>query len=162
MVRVASLCESEILKKKNESATGCSTKNTLSQLRSYEKANVCFICLRLVEDSDGLRPSLRGVQGVAAGVPRRELVITQEDEAGTGFRLERPGEARAADGVWPDSLRPKTPTIFNQPFSPRRDPGQLIGWVEYSAGCEGVGGAGVGHTFTGVICSCRENGQTHG
>lgn len=48
-----------------------------------------FICLRLVEDSDGLRPSRRGVQGVAAGVPRRELVITQEDDAGTGFRLKR-------------------------------------------------------------------------
>lgn len=51
-----------------------------------------FMCLRLVEDSDGLRPSLRGVQGVAAGVPRRELVITQEDEAGTGFRLKRRGQ----------------------------------------------------------------------
>lgn len=50
--------------------------------------------------------------------------------------------------------------IFNQSFSPRRDPGQLIGWVENSAGCEGVGGAGVGHTFTGVICSCREHRQT--
>lgn len=48
-----------------------------------------FICLRLVEDSDGLRPSRRGVQDVAAGVPRRELVITQEDDAGTGFRLKR-------------------------------------------------------------------------
>lgn len=47
-------------------------------------------CLRLVEDSDGLRLSLRGVQGVAAGVPNRVLVITQEDDAGTGFRLERP------------------------------------------------------------------------
>ncbi len=46
-------------------------------------------CLRLVEDSDGLRLSLRGVQGVAAGVPNRVLVITQEDDAGTGFRLER-------------------------------------------------------------------------
>lgn len=45
-------------------------------------------CLRLVEDSDGLRLSLRGVQGVAAGVPNRVLVITQEDDAGTGFRLE--------------------------------------------------------------------------
>lgn len=45
-------------------------------------------CLRLVEDSDGLRLSLRGVQGVAAGVPSRELVITQEDDAGIGFRLE--------------------------------------------------------------------------
>ena len=44
--------------------------------------------LRLVEDSDGLRLSLRGVQGVAAGVPNRVLVITQEDDAGTGFRLE--------------------------------------------------------------------------
>lgn len=46
-------------------------------------------CLRLVEDSDGLRLSLRGVQGVAAGVPNRVLVITQEDDAGTGFRLQR-------------------------------------------------------------------------
>lgn len=46
------------------------------------------LCLRLVEDSDGLRLSLRGVQGVAAGVPNRVLVITQEDDAGTGFRLE--------------------------------------------------------------------------
>lgn len=46
-------------------------------------------CLRLVEDSDGLRLSLRGVQGVAAGVPSRVLVITHEDDAGTGFRLER-------------------------------------------------------------------------
>lgn len=46
-------------------------------------------CLRLVEDSDGLRLSLRGVQGVAAGVPNRVLVITQEEDAGTGFRLER-------------------------------------------------------------------------
>lgn len=45
-------------------------------------------CLRLVEDSDGLRLSLRGVQGVTAGVPNRVLVITQEDDAGTGFRLE--------------------------------------------------------------------------
>lgn len=45
-------------------------------------------CLRLVEDSEGLRLSLRGVQGVAAGVPNRVLVITQEDDAGTGFRLE--------------------------------------------------------------------------
>lgn len=53
------------------------------------EAKYLFICLRLVEDSDGLRPSRRGVQGVAAGVPRRELVITQEDDAGTGFRLKR-------------------------------------------------------------------------
>lgn len=45
-------------------------------------------CLRLVDDSEGLRPSLRGVQGVAAGVPNRVLVITQEDDAGTGFKLE--------------------------------------------------------------------------
>lgn len=44
-------------------------------------------CLRLVEDSEGLRLSLRGVQGVAAGVPNRVLVITQEDDPGTGFRL---------------------------------------------------------------------------
>lgn len=50
--------------------------------------------------------------------------------------------------------------IINQPFSPRRDPGQFIGWVENSAGCEGVGGAGMGHTFTRVICSCREHRQT--
>lgn len=64
----------------------------LTRLRSNEEVNIWFICLRLVEDSDGLRPSLRGVQGVAAGVPRRELVITQEDDAGTGFRLERRGE----------------------------------------------------------------------
>lgn len=45
-------------------------------------------CLRLVEDSEGLRLSLRDVQGVAAGVPSRVLVITQEDDAGTGFKLE--------------------------------------------------------------------------
>lgn len=45
-------------------------------------------CLRLVEDSDGMRLSLRGVQGVTAGVPNRQLVITQEDDEGTGFRLE--------------------------------------------------------------------------
>lgn len=44
-------------------------------------------CLRLVDDSEGLRPSLRGVQGVAAGVQNRLLVITQEEDAGTGFRL---------------------------------------------------------------------------
>lgn len=43
--------------------------------------------LRLVEDSEGLRLSLRDVQGVAAGVPSRVLVITQEDDAGTGFKL---------------------------------------------------------------------------
>lgn len=50
---------------------------------------MCFeACLRLVEDSDGLRLSLRGVQGVAAGVANKVLVITQEDDAGTGFRLE--------------------------------------------------------------------------
>lgn len=49
-------------------------------------------CLRLVEDSDGLRLSLRGVQGVAAGVPNRLLVITQADDAGTGFRLKREGK----------------------------------------------------------------------
>lgn len=41
-----------------------------------------------MEDSEGLRLSLRGVQGVAAGVPNRVLVITQEDDAGTGFRLK--------------------------------------------------------------------------
>lgn len=45
-------------------------------------------CLRLVEDSEGLRLSLWGVQGVAAGVPRRVLVITQEEDAGTGFKLQ--------------------------------------------------------------------------
>lgn len=68
---------------------------------------------------------------------------------------------RAAEGGVARQLRPKKNTnIFNHPFSPRRDPGQLIGWVENSAGCEGVGGAGVGHTFTGVICSCREHRQT--
>lgn len=51
--------------------------------------SLCFEpCLRLVEDSDGLRPSLRGVQGVAAGVVNKVLVITQEDDAGTGLRLE--------------------------------------------------------------------------
>lgn len=68
-----------------------------------------FACLRLVEDSDGLRPSRRGVQGVAAGVPR-ELVITQEDDAGTGFRLNRRREgadlsqqiSQLLKGVWPD------------------------------------------------------------
>lgn len=46
-------------------------------------------CLRLVEDSEGLRLSLRGVHGVAAGVPNRPLLITQEDDAGTGFKLEK-------------------------------------------------------------------------
>lgn len=51
-------------------------------------------CLRLVEDSDGLRLSLRGVQGVAAGVANKVLVITQEDDAGTGFRLENKQEQR--------------------------------------------------------------------
>lgn len=56
---------------------------------------VCFEpCLRLVEDSDGLRLSLRGVQGVAAGVANKVLVITQEDDAGTGFRLENKREQR--------------------------------------------------------------------
>lgn len=43
--------------------------------------------LRLVDDSEGMRLSLRGVQGVTAGVPSRLLVITQEDDARTGFRL---------------------------------------------------------------------------
>lgn len=32
------------------------------------------------------------MQGVAAGVPNRVLVITQEEDAGTGFRLERQSE----------------------------------------------------------------------
>lgn len=32
------------------------------------------------------------MQGVATGVPSRELVITQEDEVAAGFRLERRGE----------------------------------------------------------------------
>lgn len=67
----------------------------LTWLRSNEEVNIWIICLRLVEDSDGLRPSLRGVHGVAAGVPRRELVITQEDDEGTGLRLE--GRGKDAD-----------------------------------------------------------------
>lgn len=41
----------------------------------------------MVDDSEGLRLSLRGVQGVAAGVPHRLLLITQEDDVETGFRL---------------------------------------------------------------------------
>lgn len=66
-------------------------------IKYVEGANivVCFEpCLRLVEDSDGLRLSLRGVQGVAAGVANKVLVITQEDDAGTGFRLENKQEQR--------------------------------------------------------------------
>lgn len=43
----------------------------------------------MVDDSEGLRLSLRGVQGVAAGVPKRVLVITQEADAGTEIRLKR-------------------------------------------------------------------------
>lgn len=109
-----------------------------------------------MEDSDGRRPSLRGVQGVAAGVPSTELVITQEEDAGTGFRLERPGEGAHEPGVGRNHTPGLKATISAGWFSPGRDPGQLIGRVEYSAGCEGVGGAGVGHAFTRVICSCRE------
>lgn len=76
MVRVASL------------QTGNKKEGVSERLFGSQKVNMGFICLRLVEDSDGLRPSRRGVQGVAAGVPRRELVITQEDDAGAGFRLK--------------------------------------------------------------------------
>lgn len=81
MVRVASLHRRE--------------SKTFTVIRQCEskhchKTCICAVtCLRLVEDSEGLRLSLRGVQGVAAGVANRELVITQEDDAGTGFRLER-------------------------------------------------------------------------
>lgn len=78
MVRVASL------------QTGSRKEGISERPLGSEKVNMGFICLRLVEDSDGL--SRRGVQGVAAGVPRRELVITQEDDAGTGFRLKRSRE----------------------------------------------------------------------
>lgn len=144
MVRVASL------------QTGNKKEGISERLLGGEKVNMGFICLRLVEDSDGL--SRRGVQGVAAGVPRRELVITQEDDAGTGFRLKRGREDADLSqqisqrdpeqcilplllkGVWPDSEAP--PTHLHGIFtlvSPRRDPGQLIGRVEDSAGGEGVG-----------------------
>lgn len=50
-------------------------------------------CLRLVEDSDGLRPSLRAAEGVAAGVPNKALVITQEDDVGTEL-LEKKGNQK--------------------------------------------------------------------
>ena len=49
-------------------------------------------CLRLVEDSEGIMPSRRGVQGVAMGVANRLLVITQEEVAGPEIRL--PGGRR--------------------------------------------------------------------
>lgn len=107
-----------------------------------------------MEDSDGLRQSRRGVQGVAAGVPRRELVITQEDDAGTGFRLERRGEMQICKSInipahW-ELLKGRGQTVvprllwgarstFTGTVSPWCDPGQLIGRVEYSAGCKGVG-----------------------
>ena len=41
--------------------------------------------------------------------------------------------------------------------SPRRDSRLLICWVEDSTGGEGVSGAGVGHAFTWVVCSCRSH-----
>lgn len=102
-------------------------KEGVSERLLGNELNTGFICLRLVEDSDGLRPSRRGVQGVAAGVPRRELVITQEEDAGTGFRLKRRREGadlsqqisqrhseqcifppELLKGVWPDSYAPPT------------------------------------------------------
>lgn len=46
---------------------------------------------RLVKDCDWDRLIRRGVQGVAAGVDRRLLEITQ-DEVGTGFKLDREAE----------------------------------------------------------------------
>lgn len=58
-------------------------------LKTVKMSECAASCLRLVEDSEGLRLSLRDVQGVAAGVPSRVLVITQDDDAGTGFKLER-------------------------------------------------------------------------
>lgn len=39
--------------------------------------------------------------------------------------------------------------------SPRSDPCLLISRVKDPTGCEGVGGAGVGHAFTRVVRSCR-------
>lgn len=102
MVRVASLRKVERKKKKTTNAPQVSErlekkkKPTRTCPRGNEEVGVGCICLRLVEDSEGLRPSLRGVQGVAAGVASSELVITQEDDAGTGFRLERPGEEARA------------------------------------------------------------------
>ena len=47
---------------------------------------VC-VYLRLVDDSEGLRLSRRGVQGVTAGVVSRALVITQDDVVRPEFRL---------------------------------------------------------------------------
>lgn len=68
--------------------------------------------LRLVEDSEGLRLSLRGVQGVAAGVPSSVLVITQEDDAGTGFRLERKQSRGKNKDSW--TYRKNTYCLFQQ------------------------------------------------
>ena len=46
----------------------------------------------MVEDSEGIMPSRRGVQGVAMGVANRLLVITQEEVAGPEIRLApKPG-----------------------------------------------------------------------
>lgn len=44
---------------------------------------------------------------------------------------------------------------------PRRDPRQLVSRVEDSTGCEGVGRAGVGHAFTGVVRSCKSHKHNH-
>lgn len=52
-----------------------------------------------MEDSEGLRLSRWGVQGVAAGVASRALVITQEEDAATGFRLGEDKDRQECESV---------------------------------------------------------------
>ena len=53
---------------------------------------MCPACLRLVEDSEGLRLRRRGLLGVTAGVVNSVLVITQEVDERPGLTLDERGD----------------------------------------------------------------------
>lgn len=120
----------------------------------------CVSDLRLVEDSEGLRLSLRGVQGVAAGVANKVLVMTQEDDAGTGFRLENKRVHRNLSFIHIHisfAVMNKKDGVIGCRV-PRGHPGLLVGRMQDATGCEGVGGAGVGHALARVVRSFRWGG----
>lgn len=84
-------------------------------------------CLRFVEDSDGRRLSLRGVQGVAAGVANSELVITQEEAAGVGFRLQEMQEEKLPEIKKTARGAVVSPMAFKSPSSIYHSPHKING-----------------------------------
>lgn len=102
------------------------------------------------------------MQGVAAGVERRLEDIAHE-EVGAGFRLQREEYCKyefAIDVAKCCFLLSFIHIKLNLECKSRPgcDSGDLVRWVKDPTGCEGVGGAGVGHALTRVV-HCKTHNQ---